>query len=94
MKTINSDVAVIEKNEVAEIDSNPVQVLSMISGLVHCRIGSLEKSALFLNMRRNVHCRIGSLEIAIANRDKNFMVHCRIGSLESWDIQSDDEGKK
>lgn len=46
MKTINSDVTVIEKNEVAEIDSNPVQVLSMISGLVQREnfdIDALEK---------------------------------------------------
>ena len=46
MKTINSEVAVIEKNEVAEINSNPVQVLSMISGLVQREnfdIDALEK---------------------------------------------------
>jgi len=46
MKTVSGDVTVIEKNEVAEIDSNPVQVLSMISGLVQREnfdIDALEK---------------------------------------------------
>ena len=46
MKTVGGDVTVIEKNEVAEIDSNPVQVLSMISGLVQREnfdIDALEK---------------------------------------------------
>lgn len=59
MKTINSDIAMsentiqnIEKNELVSIESNPVQVLSIISGLVkreNFDIDALEKLIKLLN---------------------------------------------
>ena len=49
---------------------------------VHCRIGSLEKCDLWVELPTLVHCRIGSLETQQQHLVLNVLVHCRIGSLE------------
>ena len=49
---------------------------------VHCRIGSLEKSAGGEPRFCPVHCRIGSLETEAPQLPVRQYVHCRIGSLE------------
>ena len=53
-----------------------------LENIVHCRIGSLEKSKNLLIIWMIVHCRIGSLEISYRSSMGRILVHCRIGSLE------------
>ena len=52
------------------------------SGIVNCRIGSLEIDSCIANVYDGVNCRIGSLEINDTKRDIKRHVNCRIGSLE------------
>ena len=54
--------------------------------VVHCRIGSLEKSGDAPIRVVVVHCRIGSLEMYAPAQVLSLIVHCRIGSLENVSI--------
>ena len=52
------------------------------SGIVNCRIGSLEIKEVSKNKEDKVNCRIGSLEMWIGHLPLMHCVNCRIGSLE------------
>ena len=53
------------------------------SGIVNCRIGSLEIMLKLLTLLRIVNCRIGSLENDAISGAVAVQVNCRIGSLEN-----------
>ncbi len=52
--------------------------------LVHCHVGSLEKSGIPIGTASRVHCHVGSLEIKIDYARALTYVHCHVGSLEMF----------
>ena len=54
------------------------------SGIVNCRIGSLETYCYLIVPYMSVNCRIGSLEIYAPYCPLIATVNCRIGSLENF----------
>ena len=56
-------------------------ILSM--HLVHCHVGSLEKSIAYCDGLLKVHCHVGSLENSPRSAESLAHVHCHVGSLET-----------
>lgn len=54
------------------------------SGIVNCRIGSLERELEREYVTELVNCRIGSLEKSLLSLSAAERVNCRIGSLEIY----------
>lgn len=58
-------------------------MLSFVSLVVHCRVGSLETPAPIKRVTPGVHCGVGSLESNIWQAAQQCHVHCRVGGLET-----------